>query len=268
MMISKSRVSPVVLSLAMLLAGSGALKAADCNGNGIDDASDLLPRDFGFPAAPSYAVGGHPQSLVAADLNGDGSQDIATASAACPSLWCEPSTPSYAFVLLNRGDGTFEAAVSYPTGDGSWLLIAADLNGDEALDLATANASSYDVSVLMNQTTPPFSLDLNRNGFPDECEPAFHRGDPNDDGGMDLSDAVSVLGFLFLGGEAPGCLESADTNNDGAIDISDPISVLDYLFLGGPAPAEPGSPASACGLDPDPPGSPGNLGCQAYEHCS
>ncbi|MBI4605599.1 MAG: DUF4915 domain-containing protein [Planctomycetes bacterium] len=45
-----------------------------------------------------------------------------------------------------------------------------------------------------------------------------------------------------------------------------------FLFLGGPAPPEPGPPgagppAAPCGADPDPPGSPGDLGCLGYEHC-
>ncbi len=75
------------------------------------------------------------------------------------------------------------------------------------------------------------------------------------------------MGYLFLGSEAPPCRESADLNNDGAINVTDPIYLLGHLFLGGPPPAEPGSPAAACGLDPDPPGSPGDLGCLGYEHC-
>ena len=33
-------------------------------------------------------------------------------------------------VLLNQGDGTFQAAMTYPVGNRPLSLIAADLNGD------------------------------------------------------------------------------------------------------------------------------------------
>ena len=57
-----------------------------------------------------------------------------------------------------------------------------------------------------------------------------------------------TLNFLFLGGEAPECFDGADSNDDGAINISDAIATLNYLFLGGPAPPEPGP--RTCGEDP------------------
>jgi ELWxxDGT repeat protein len=96
---------------------------------------------------------------------------------------------------------------------------------------------------------------------------AFHRADPNHDARTDLSDALSIFGYLFLGDAAPSCRESADVNNDGAIDISDGIGVLNWLFLGGEAPAPPGPAGGPCGEDPDAAGSPGDLGCGAYRHC-
>ncbi len=60
------------------------------------------------------------------------------------------------------------------------------------------------------------------------------RGDVNDDGAIDLSDAVFVLRHLFSGGEAPR--GPADVNGDGDVNIADPIYLLAHLFLGGPAP--------------------------------
>ncbi len=61
----------------------------------------------------------------------------------------------------------------------------------------------------------------------------YHRGDTNGDSTVDISDAVALLGFLFLGGVTPPCLDAADANDDGQVDISDGIKILDYLFLGG-----------------------------------
>jgi hypothetical protein len=95
----------------------------------------------------------------------------------------------------------------------------------------------------------------------------FHRGDANDDGLLDISDGIAVLGFLFTGGAAVDCKEAADANNDGRIDISDGVYDLAFAFLGGPSPLPPGPPGSPCGPDPDPPGSAGDLGCQSYNSC-
>jgi hypothetical protein len=70
----------------------------------------------------------------------------------------------------------------------------------------------------------------------------FLRGDSNDDGAVDLSDAVSILGYLFLGVQPVAgtfCEDSGDVNDDGALNVTDPIALLQHLFLGGPAPAAP-----------------------------
>jgi hypothetical protein len=93
----------------------------------------------------------------------------------------------------------------------------------------------------------------------------FHRGDPNNDGSVNITDGIYVLNFLFLGGPAPTCLESANPNDDASINITDGIYILNYLFLGGPAPVAPGSVGNPCG--PDRAGSPTDLGCAVYTHC-
>ena len=99
--------------------------------------------------------------------------------------------------------------------------------------------------------------------------PPFHRGDPNASGTIDISDGILIFGHLFLGGpQVLPCRESADANNDGSLDISDGISILNYLFLGGEEPASPGPTDAPCGFDPDPLGSPGDLGCAEYAPCA
>ena len=81
----------------------------------------------------------------------------------------------------------------------------------------------------------------------------FVRGDTNDDLTTDISDASTILNFLFLGGRRPGCLDAADTDDDGAIVVTDATYLLNYLFLGGPSLPPPNSP----GADPTPDG----IGC-------
>jgi hypothetical protein len=76
----------------------------------------------------------------------------------------------------------------------------------------------------------------------------FRRGDATDDGAVDISDGVSILGFLFTGGPAPVCPDAADSDDNAAVDLSDAVWIFQYLFLGGPPPEAPGP--SVCGPDP------------------
>lgn len=59
---------------------------------------------------------------------------------------------------------------------------------------------------------------------------SFIRGDANDDSKVDISDPIFVLNFLFGGGAAPYCADSADANDSGALDVSDPIFILISFF--------------------------------------
>jgi len=71
--------------------------------------------------------------------------------------------------------------------------------------------------------------------------PLFLRGDANSDGVVDLSDAVSILLYLF-GIEPQGlsCPDAADCDDDGEITIGDSIFLLNFLFAAGRKPPEPG----------------------------
>ena len=93
--------------------------------------------------------------------------------------------------------------------------------------------------------------------------PRFRRGDPDNSGGANISDAVGLLNFLFAGGDAPLCTDAADVDDDGNVNISDAVNLLNFLFSGGAAPAPPGS--IECGVDPA--DSPANLGCETYTTC-
>jgi hypothetical protein len=67
----------------------------------------------------------------------------------------------------------------------------------------------------------------------------FLRGDANDDGRLDVSDAGYLLSWLFDDGPALFCDDAGDANDDGRLDVSDARYVLDYLFSNGAAPAAP-----------------------------
>ncbi len=76
--------------------------------------------------------------------------------------------------------------------------------------------------------------------------PKFRRGDENGDGTIDLTDAVGIIFYLYLGGEESRCLKADDANDSGDVDLSDAVFVLAFLFTGGP---EPPAPHPDCGAD-------------------
>jgi len=86
-------------------------------------------------------------------------------------------------------------------------------------------------------------------------------GDSDQSGSLDLSDAISIFGTLFLGSPKvfpcgdgspsdSGNKALLDWQDDGAVDISDGIAVLRFLLLGGPAHrlGVPGDELRGCAL--------------------
>ncbi len=86
----------------------------------------------------------------------------------------------------------------------------------------------------------------------------FSRGDANQDGGTDISDAVFVLSYLF-GGTATSCEAALDANDDEAVNIADAVYLLSYLFAGSAPPPFPFGPG-VCGSDP----TAGSLTCSSF----
>lgn len=75
----------------------------------------------------------------------------------------------------------------------------------------------------------------------------------------DLGDSVAILRWLFSpvpGRETITCMEAADTDDDGYIQIDDAVLLLTTLFIGGDGPA---APFPYPGSDPE--DSPSDLGC-------
>ncbi|MBN1444208.1 MAG: PKD domain-containing protein [Planctomycetes bacterium] len=82
-------------------------------------------------------------------------------------------------------------------------------------------------------------------------EVRFIRGDCSDDGLANMSDAVFLLGYSFLGTAAPACTAACDFNGDGSIaGVSDAVYLLAYWFLGGPVPPAPFPSCGPESLDP------------------
>jgi hypothetical protein len=65
------------------------------------------------------------------------------------------------------------------------------------------------------------------------------RGDSNHDQDIDVSDAVYTLLYLFVGSTPPPCLDALDVDDNGSVEVTDAIGLLGFLFTAGPAPAAP-----------------------------
>ncbi|HEX9112676.1 MAG TPA: FG-GAP-like repeat-containing protein [Terriglobales bacterium] len=99
----------------------------------------LNNRRGGFKAAVSYNAGGYGAAFAVAvgDFNGDGHPDLVVANL------CESSDPCGGYiysggvsVLLGNGDGSFQTAVTYASGQALAVSVAVgDVNGDGHLDV-------------------------------------------------------------------------------------------------------------------------------------
>jgi hypothetical protein len=79
--------------------------------------------------------------------------------------------------------------------------------------------------------------------------PHYRRGDSDANGRIDLADAFTTLGYLFLGAGEPECQAASDVDGDGTVQVGDAIRLLRYLFQGAPDPIPFPGP-SECGPAP------------------
>jgi hypothetical protein len=124
---------------------------------------------------PDFDTGKAPLALAAADFNGDGRPDVATANSQGNSV----------SILLNDGHGGFLPHSDYPAGNFPVALVAGDFNNDGFPDLAVANENSNSISVLLGNGNGSF-----RSGgtFASGTRPmALVSGDFNRDGKLDLA---------------------------------------------------------------------------------
>ncbi|MEZ5359498.1 MAG: hypothetical protein R3F48_11815 [Candidatus Zixiibacteriota bacterium] len=61
-------------------------------------------------------------------------------------------------------------------------------------------------------------------------------GDCNADGYFNIGDAVSLIDYIFKGGNAPQPICTGDVNCDGYCNVADPVYIVNYIFRQGSAP--------------------------------
>jgi hypothetical protein len=175
----------------------------------------------------------HPVSLAPGDFNGDGVTDLAVVSAITDVPHGEPS-PGRLFVLTGGGDGAFVVASSTYTGFSPISVVAEDVDGDGALDLAVANWSGGFTEGSVDIPPGEVHLFLGRadGSFADEPlsrdDHPIHlaSGDFNGDGQADLVVAASGPGTLsVLTNQGDGTFSPASSLTLGV--ISD-LSVGDF----------------------------------------
>ena len=63
-------------------------------------------------------------------------------------------------------------------------------------------------------------------------------GDANGDGEINVSDPVSIVNYVFAGGDPPDPMEAGDVNCDGTCNVSDAVWLINYVFAGGNEPCD------------------------------
>jgi uncharacterized Fe-S cluster protein YjdI len=144
-------------SVAYSSGGSAALSVtvADVNGDGIPDlivanecvsSNDCTTGNVGillgvgdgtFRLPVNYPAGYGSYSVAIADFNGDGFPDLAVANQCVSVNSCNNGAVT---ILLNNGNGTFQAGTTYSSGgQGAVSVAIKDLNGDGFPDVVLAN---------------------------------------------------------------------------------------------------------------------------------
>ena len=207
--------------------------------------------DGTFALSSSLSVGANPFSIVAGDF-GNGHTDLATADANANDV----------SVLLGDGDGSFLTAIHNETANSVQeasgaaaesvpiALVAADFSGNGRLDLATGNAGTNDISVLMGKGDGTFEGSAaNPVGI---GTAAVTTGDFTGNGNLGAavlnqgSDNVTILPgngdgtfqqpltVPLLTGSGASAIVAADFNGDGRTDLAVADHDLDEvsIFLG------------------------------------
>ena len=160
---------------------------------------------------------------------------------------------------LDNGIARVERSV-----DGAAVGLGFDLapsaNSGDIVSLSSSESGPFSgpVSYLVGRDTGTiYLLSANLAGTGSD----FIRGEVVADGSLNLVDVTQMLLLLFDSNQDPSeCPDALDANDDGLINITDAIALLTYLFQGGSIPP---SPNGACGPDD----TIDNLTCQQFDGC-
>jgi FG-GAP-like repeat len=204
--------------------------------------------DGTFQTAVAYDSGGVIASSIAVgDVNGDGKPDVVVAQCSGLSLGiCYGG--GAAGVMLGNGNGTFQAAVNYSSGENLPNAVAlADINGDGHLDILVTNHYSGDhgdqdgsLAVLLGNGDGTFQTAVTYD--PGGAASGLAIADLNGDGKLDAVVTESNCGFCNNQGPSPALAVFAG-NGDGTFQSAvrfaasaDAVSVVAADLNGGGLP--------------------------------
>jgi FG-GAP-like repeat/Bacterial pre-peptidase C-terminal domain len=115
-----------------------------------DSSTYTVSEDSHFSRYNAFSTTALPTSLAAADLTGNGLDDLIAANALDNSVT----------IALQISPGRFAAPITVPTGIAPSDIAVADVNGDGLPDIIVSDQSSGDVTVLLNNPAHSFSQSL------------------------------------------------------------------------------------------------------------
>jgi hypothetical protein len=203
--------------------------------------SETAREDLGAGAAPGgdFDGDGYPDLALGApgiEYVPKGSEAVVPSSGSCYVIRGRQDMDEALILTAEMGEAGIAIVADEVPGFGRSIVGGFDWNADGVDDLFIGGRGGEAYVVL--------------GGRREEAD--FVRGDATANGALDLTDAIFILGFLFLGGSDPACLDACDVDDGGSLDLTDPIYLLTFLFLGGreiPAPYPgPGKDPTADGL--------------------
>jgi lysophospholipase L1-like esterase len=169
--------------------------------------------------------------------NSTGLIDLYSVNTVCDGLWHHILVTRDGAVQLTSlyVDGTLDqsSSVAFATGfsvSAPMTIGYFDTGGNFGYNGLIDDIALYDQAFSSSAVRASYSIGQAGLGH------CFVRGDADNSGGVDISDAVSLLAYIFSGGSAPYPLPAGDANCSGDIDISDVTYLILFIFAGGPEP--------------------------------
>ncbi len=132
-----------------------------------------------------------------------------------------------------------------PPGSGVILKMVVDVSHNPASDTTFIHLSEGTLSESL------YTILVDGMFVIEPIPEQFIRGDADADSALDMSDAVSILRYLYIPGTPPSpCMDASDVNDDSDVQMSDPVYLLRHLYV--PDSPAPPPPFPGCGVDPSP----------------